>query len=327
MRATANKLLVTAFNEDLIESPIIQGTGRHNGKCISITLKSKQSKRLTIQIESGWMLIAVESRYQNMLITDSLPVVLEPLEEKTVLVYAMCTQSYDASPSSTCLFTLGDYAPEPLATLAHYIFRKKYQDSFGQNAVWNISNNLTSLADRNTKATMEEVASMHTYVEDLYKNPPRSVTPRPRVTRRVVVSTTTTVTYTRRTPSNRTALPKEKAYLFNLKEVHPEGGVPYAYAITSAAGRVSLTLVDAAGKKIADVYANELVGKGSHRDVLRIGDYHLANGKYELLIMIDGKAPIRRPFWVTPNADTDQYNEFRAFLEKDRTKNIGNTGF
>lgn len=312
-------LLHDAVKQNIVLEPRINGAGGFNGKCILLWIKNKLKRKVKVAVEPGWTFIAKESRYQNMIVTDSLMIVLDPLEEKETLVFAMCTQSYDASPNSSTYYTLGDYAQEPLATLAHYIYQNKYQNSFGQSGVWSISNGLSKASIRGGDQKM--VNHMKAYIERMYSTR-KEANPRVQPTPSVPAAVQSTRLDTSRRVQRRPApasLPtteqEKKEYFFDLRTVHPDGGVPYAYKVRSKYGSLSVTLADSSARPIAEILKNIPVVKGSYREVVRIGDYKLASGEYKLIIRLAGEPVIYRKFMVDPNADTDRYNEFRGFLK------------
>ncbi|MGZ5243157.1 MAG: hypothetical protein ACXWDO_01920 [Bacteroidia bacterium] len=113
----------------------------HYVKPLLLTVKNRKHTPTVFKIEPGQQFFPQDESYQNLIVTRENLVTLKPNEQKTVEIYAMCTEANDAAPGSETTYKLAPYAKEKLMKTAQHIARTKSNNVTGQNAIWVISNN------------------------------------------------------------------------------------------------------------------------------------------------------------------------------------------
>ncbi len=103
---------------------------------LKIELKNNSAEPKTVKIDNGQMLIAKDSDYQNFIVTRDEMIELGPDEEKSVLLFAMCTERFDASPSGFVNYFPSPKTDSALKQLTTSIAEKKLFNYEAQTAVW-----------------------------------------------------------------------------------------------------------------------------------------------------------------------------------------------
>lgn len=127
----------------------------HYGKCLTLVLQNNTPSKIDIAIPAGMQVNPKDSNYQNLVVTENMFVGINPNENKTIPVYAMCTESHDMAPGNeTISYKLVKPATGNLNEVANFIAKEKLHNSEGQNAVWCISNKkpLTEISGYDTTA-------------------------------------------------------------------------------------------------------------------------------------------------------------------------------
>lgn len=118
------------------------GSGSHHGECLQMTVTNKSAKQLQLYMESGRVLASVNSNVQDMLVTSTVSLTVDPFKTVTKKLYAMCAQKSNGAPNENESFRIGKMGNSSLIGLAKLIEKKNYQNSAGQSAVWTITDNI-----------------------------------------------------------------------------------------------------------------------------------------------------------------------------------------
>ncbi len=143
MANTNSYTLEDAIKRKLVSAEIVGSTNpvhAYYGQCITLKLKNKSSQDLSLQLESGRRLNCDYDSVQDMMITKSEIIALLPSQAKEFLIYAMCCEKSNHSPSNNTSYNLGAMADVTLVKLAQLIEKLEAQDYGGQQAVWVITN-------------------------------------------------------------------------------------------------------------------------------------------------------------------------------------------
>lgn len=142
---TENNLLLDKAIKDNIISFKALGyqRGTHYTLPIEIEVKNNSKKAINLEVPSGTMFIAEDSAYQNMLVTKTEVIALNPGKTKTVPIHGMCTEHSDIAPGPNNSYTYSGTASNNMIQLARFIETNNYFDPTGQDAVWCIANNLS----------------------------------------------------------------------------------------------------------------------------------------------------------------------------------------
>lgn len=108
---------------------------------LSVQIENLQSSALQVDIKSGDVFLADDAQLQDMIVTEDLPVVLQPREKKTLTVAAMCISPSKGSGYAGTTYHLGSEVNPSLSQLASFIGKKKVQTSEAQQALWALINN------------------------------------------------------------------------------------------------------------------------------------------------------------------------------------------
>ena len=121
---------------------VIKGKGGFTGPVIDLTIKCIVAQPVTVTIEPGRKLHPDDAGMQDILVTQSLVVVLQPAEEKKLIMNGMCCISHNAPPSPGMGFKIGKMADSSLIRLANFInSTKMHKSADAQHAVWVFSDN------------------------------------------------------------------------------------------------------------------------------------------------------------------------------------------
>lgn len=113
----------------------------HYNQPLIAKLKNTRNKVLAIRIPAGFQFEAQEPAFQNMLVTKTEIIKLNPNQTRNIEISAMCTEANDAGPTAQTIYVPGKKADGTLLKLAEFIDSKKYNNAEAQNAVWVLTNN------------------------------------------------------------------------------------------------------------------------------------------------------------------------------------------
>lgn len=118
----------------------VRGSGGFQGECLQLAVKNLKDEIVSLEIPPGYIFGSEDSSVQDLMVTASTTMALDPYAVKRTKLFTMCTQSYNMSPKKGEKFHAGSMAEGPLLGLAQKISTKGYQNSTAQSAVWTLAN-------------------------------------------------------------------------------------------------------------------------------------------------------------------------------------------
>jgi hypothetical protein len=127
----------------------------HSGyfsECMKYVVKNLTPFDLDLTEAAGRFLMPGDTDLQRMVVTSALHFTLKAGEERTIPLYAMCTEASDGSPVGAAGFRYGSVATGKLSQLVAFIDQKNYQNEAAQAAVWAVTDNYSpySIYDHDT---------------------------------------------------------------------------------------------------------------------------------------------------------------------------------
>ncbi|MEM7367841.1 MAG: hypothetical protein AAF587_04525 [Bacteroidota bacterium] len=122
----------------------VRGSGGFQGECLQVAIKNLKSEIVSLDIPSGYIFASKDSAVQNLMVTASRTMTIDPYSVKRTRLFTMCTQSYNMSPRRGAEFLAGKMAEGSLLDLAQKISNRGYQNSTAQSAVWTLANGESS---------------------------------------------------------------------------------------------------------------------------------------------------------------------------------------
>lgn len=117
-----------------------QGNGKgYYGQCIQFSLQNYTNSTFVVIISAGQTITAVESKYQNMLITRTERIELAGGKTFSGSLYAACIEAKDDCPLETTQYILGPKSSGNLLEIAHFVEKKQYHNQLGSMAIWVVS--------------------------------------------------------------------------------------------------------------------------------------------------------------------------------------------
>ncbi len=114
----------------------------HYAKPLKVKVKNNTASLIDLNIPSGFVFVADDSSFQNILVTQTMLASLEPSVSKEFVLYGMCMESSDRAPVENAQFSPRGMAEPKLVQLARFIEKNKFFTPAGQNAVWTYMNDL-----------------------------------------------------------------------------------------------------------------------------------------------------------------------------------------
>jgi len=148
-KATNSMSLFEAVKKKLVEVKFCgKGYTAENtsyyGKCISLQIKNICSQNLELNVEAGRRLRCVYDSIQDMMISHTQMFALAPNQSSDYTINAFCTQKHDRAPSETSIFNLDGMSEGYLYQLVQLIETLGCQDNTGQQAVWVLTDSISS---------------------------------------------------------------------------------------------------------------------------------------------------------------------------------------
>lgn len=112
----------------------------HYAQPLAIRLVNAARTKLEVKIPAGFVFVATDSSYQNIVITESVVATLQPGQTKQINLRGMCMERSDHAPSGTCHYNPDKMAPEKIVKLAQFIEKNKFWSPAGQQAMWTLIN-------------------------------------------------------------------------------------------------------------------------------------------------------------------------------------------
>lgn len=113
----------------------------HLGQCLALEVTNTRRSPVVISIMPGQRMIPQDETTQEMIITEQQILTLYPGETHEIPLFAMCGERSDGSPSTDEAFIIGEMARQEIREMASYIYKKNYQHSAGQSAMWVVTDN------------------------------------------------------------------------------------------------------------------------------------------------------------------------------------------
>jgi hypothetical protein len=127
-----------AFKKGLIRYEM-KGTEKGNtGDCISIMVENISAGIINLEVETGRVLEASDSAYQNMIVTKRFFVRLNLKQKSQQLLYALCVEQGDGSPNESISFSHGAMSRGTLLSMAKFVEQKNLQNATGQALIWQV---------------------------------------------------------------------------------------------------------------------------------------------------------------------------------------------
>lgn len=150
-----------AFKKGLIKYDISGTTEGNTGACIAVNITNQSAEIVNLEIETGRILEASDTNYQNMIVTKRYFVRLQPKQKASQNIYALCSKPNRSSPIPETKFSHGKMATGSLLTMAKFVESKQLQNGEGQTLIWNMVNGNYSLY--NCDYTPQMYASLKTF--------------------------------------------------------------------------------------------------------------------------------------------------------------------
>ncbi|MCK9271264.1 MAG: hypothetical protein WC271_12475 [Bacteroidales bacterium] len=136
--------------------------------------KNNSPKEVMLKIDNGLMLIAIDSTYQNFVVTAEEILTMVPGETVEKEIYAMCTESTDAAPGDGIPYVVGPLADSNLLALTRKIEKDEIWGFEAQTAVWAMCRNfdLYDIAGYDTTLTRQLAAFVAEFTDQEMPPPP-----------------------------------------------------------------------------------------------------------------------------------------------------------
>jgi len=112
----------------------------HYAQPLAIRLVNAARTKLEVKIPAGFVFVATDSSYQNIVITESVVATLQPGQTKQINLRGMCMERSDHAPSGTCHYNPDKMASDKIVKLAQFIEKNKFWSPAGQQAMWTLIN-------------------------------------------------------------------------------------------------------------------------------------------------------------------------------------------
>lgn len=112
----------------------------HYAQPLAIRLVNAARTKLDVKIPAGFVFVAADSSYQNIVITESVVATLQPGQTRQINLRGMCMERSDHAPSGTCHYNPDKMASEKIVKLAQFIEKNKFWSPAGQQAMWTLIN-------------------------------------------------------------------------------------------------------------------------------------------------------------------------------------------
>jgi len=135
----------------------------HYAQPLMLKLASTCKENIQISIPAGFVFKAMDSTFQNIVVTQRIVATLTPGQTKRIVLRGMCMESGDRAPKGTCSYEPDKMASEKIVQLAQFIEQNKYFSPAGQEAMWTLINDaplyeITSL-DTSQAAVLQKFLS------------------------------------------------------------------------------------------------------------------------------------------------------------------------
>ncbi|MEP7129260.1 MAG: hypothetical protein ABI729_10345 [Chitinophagales bacterium] len=109
------------------------------GSCLVLTCKNLRTTPIEITEAAGRFFLPDDTTIQRMVLTDAVTFTLAAQQERSMPMYAMCTEAHDGAPGFDSKFKAGKMACPELLPLINFIAAHHYQNEAAQQAIWCIT--------------------------------------------------------------------------------------------------------------------------------------------------------------------------------------------
>jgi hypothetical protein len=128
--------LAEAIKKKQVECVITgNSASTHYFKPIKIKIKNLTSG-VTIRIDNGLIFNAIDTNYQDIVVTQQMMADLKPGQSKTLEIYGMCIKEHNSAPADQVSYKAGSVTDGDLKKMTLFIEQKKYFNQCAQQAVW-----------------------------------------------------------------------------------------------------------------------------------------------------------------------------------------------
>jgi hypothetical protein len=137
IRVSATEItLAEAIKNKNVECVITgNSASTHYFKPIKIKIKNLKSG-ITIRIDYGLIFNAIDTAYQDIVVTQQMMAELKPGQSKTLEIYGMCIKEHNSAPADEVSYKAGSVTDGDLKKMSLFIEQKKYFNQCAQQAVW-----------------------------------------------------------------------------------------------------------------------------------------------------------------------------------------------
>ncbi len=134
--SAAEITLAEAIKSKQVECVITgNSASTHYFKPIKIKIKNLKSG-VTIRIDNGLIFNAIDTSFQDIVVTQQLITELKPGQSKTLEIYGMCIKEHNSAPADKVTYKAGSVTGGDLKKMTLFIEQKKYFNQCAQQAVW-----------------------------------------------------------------------------------------------------------------------------------------------------------------------------------------------
>lgn len=232
-----------------------------------IKITNKTNQLIKLIISAGDMLITPTTSTQNLIITKTEEIQIQPHQSISKNLFALCAEQHDGSPGSETQYAFGNKATGNLLAMAEYLDKNKlYDDDVAQNAIWCISDNADLSRIEHSNKTIER--DLQTMIAKHQKLNLEKELIKIKANRL----------------ANNQGIQRKRITSFH-------GNI--AFNLDKEA-KVNLVLLDPKGKTVATFIKEENFVAGVHKKEFAYTDANIEYGLYQLIVIADGKEKLRR---------------------------------
>lgn len=109
------------------------------GSCLILTCKNLRTTPIEITEAAGRFFLPDDTTIQRMVLTEAVTFTLASQQERSMPMYAMCTEANDGAPGFDSKFKAGKMASPELLPLINFIAAHHFQNEVAQQAIWCIT--------------------------------------------------------------------------------------------------------------------------------------------------------------------------------------------
>lgn len=111
----------------------------HYHSPLSISIKNNSNETINLSISNGDVLEPNDDSYQRFIVTESLHLVVKPLQKENALIKGMCIDQHKSAPFENIKYTVSNYTPSNLEKkIVAFIDENKFFEPNAQFLLWDI---------------------------------------------------------------------------------------------------------------------------------------------------------------------------------------------